>query len=410
MASTMDESQALRPIPLLRSPSNREQTVYHSYLPGEVIWRTHGPLRLRGFVQSGEIELEYRVAGVPVRTSRLLAGDSFPPDGLRSGRLPEMVIARAVTDVCLGVLPELKQAPSTVKVSGRRGMSWVWPVLLLLLIVVLAWNDIVRISSGLFYLASRQGEILAPDDPRSMSLLQAAQRVDNGAAFAYNEEGYRWFRQNDLPDARASFQEALARDPANAPALNNLAITYFAQADLPLSARYLQQAVELAPDNPVVRYNLGVTQMQLDDPAKAIREFREAGFIDSKAALPLLQQAYLHQRLGDYVDAEQSARSAIQIDPSLAPAHLLLGMALYNQGREADALDSFKSTLTLEPGNRVAAFYQALILGHQKEYHAALPILHMLFISSTDDAETARILAEIDALYRFRAEPALTGP
>ena len=50
----------------------------------------------------------------------------------------------------------------------------------------------------------------------------------------------------------------------------------------------------------------------------------------------------------------------------------------------------------------MAAFYQALILGHLKQYDAALPILHGLLTTVTDAAETARILAEIDALYRFR--------
>jgi tetratricopeptide (TPR) repeat protein len=164
--------------------------------------------------------------------------------------------------------------------------------------------------------------------------------------------------------------------------------------------------VEQDPNNPVALYNLGIALMQLQDPAGAIREFREAGFIDPKASLPVLQQAYLYQQEGDYADAEQRASTAIQLNPALAPAHLLLGLALYNQGRETDALDSFKETLALEPKNRVAAFYQALVLGHLKQYDAALPILQGLLFSSTDPAESARILAEIDALYRFQAEAA----
>jgi tetratricopeptide (TPR) repeat protein len=150
--------------------------------------------------------------------------------------------------------------------------------------------------------------------------------------------------------------------------------------------------------------------MQLDDPADALREFRQAGFIDPKAVAPLLQQAYLYQQEGDYANAEQRARSAIQLNPAMIPAHLLLGMALYNQGRETEALATFEDALRLEPGNRVASFYKALILGHQKQYDAALPVLHELLAASTSAAETARILAEIDALYRFKAEPASAGP
>jgi superkiller protein 3 len=243
-----------------------------------------------------------------------------------------------------------------------------------------------------------------------MSLLQAAQKVDGSAAFAYNEEGYRWFQQDRLPDAEAAFGQAVDTDPASAPALNNLAITYFVRGDLSKAERYLNRAMEQNPDNPIARYNLGITLMQLNDPAGAIREFREAGFMDPGAASPLLQQAYLYNQVGDYTNAEQRARIALKLNPSLARAHLLLGIALYNQGRDVDALASFTETLSREPDSRVAAFYQALILGHMKQYDAALPILHGLLIGSPHVAETARILAEIDALYLFKLQSTTAGP
>jgi tetratricopeptide (TPR) repeat protein len=131
-----------------------------------------------------------------------------------------------------------------------------------------------------------------------------------------------------------------------------------------------------------------------------------AGFIDPKAASPPLQAAYLYQQMGNYADAEQRARLALQLDPSLEMAHMLLGIALYNQGREAEALTSFTQVLSLQPGNRTAVFYQALILGHLKQYDTALPVLQELLVSSTNPAESARIVREIDALQRFQAETA----
>lgn len=384
----------------------QERVAYRSYRAGDVIWRTHGPLRFSGHIQSGEIELEYRVDGVPARTTRLCAGAPLPPRVLHKRRPHDLVIARAVTDVRLRLLPELKQAQgrSVARHDGGRWMKRLWPVMLLLLVAVLAWEDIVRIGSDLFYLAAAQ-----EGGASSMSLLKGAQQVDNGAVFAYNEEGYRWFQQNDLPGAALAFNEALAMDPASAPALNNLAVVYFIQGDLAQAAHYLQQAVGQDPNNPIARYNLGIIRMQLRDPEGAIREFREAGFIDPQAVGPLLLQASLYHQNGDPLGAEQRARSALRLDPSLVPAHLLLGMALYDQGREADALASFARTLSLEPGNRVAAFYQALILGHLKQYDAALPVLHSLLASSSDASETMRILVEIDALYRYRSDSGAAG-
>ena len=414
MASTTLERRVLRRIPMLRNLSSREldevqeRMIHRTYKSGEVIWRTRGPLRFSGFIQSGEIELEYRVDGIPIRTTRLGAGDPLPPRLLRNRMSHEMVIARAITSVRLKILPEPQLEKHLATVSEPRWMYWLWPVMLILLVIVLARADIARIASGLLYLSSTQGENAALQKPRSMRLLEAAQNVDSGAAFAYNEEGYRWFQQNQKRDAAAAFDAALARDPASAPALNNLGITHFSQGDLTQAARYLQQAVELDPNNAITHYNLGILLMEVQDSSGALREFRETAFIDPKAALPLLQEAYLYQQLGDHAKAEQFARSALQLNPLLAPAHMLLGIALYNQGRESDALASFTQVLSLQPRNRVAAFYRALILGHLKQYSIALPAFRELLFSSTDPAESARIRVEIDALYRFRKQPAAT--
>lgn len=412
MASRIPERRVLRRIPILRNLSSREledvqkRMALRSYEAGEVIWRTRGPLRFSGYIQSGEIELEYRVDGIPVRKTRLGTGDPLPPRLLRSRMSHETAIARAITDVRLKILPEAHLVPPPITVSGLRRMYWLWPLLLLLLVIVLARDNIARIASGFLYLSSTEGENAALQNPSSMSLLEAALKVEPGAAFAYNEAGYRWFQQNQKSDASAAFDAALARDPTSVPALNNLGITYFSQGDLPQAARYLQQAVGQEPDNAIIHYNLGILLMQLQDPSGAIREFRESAFIDPKAVAPLLQEAYLHQQLGNYADVEQRARLALQLDPSLATSHLLLGIALYNQGKEAEALTSFTQALSLQPGNRTAAFYRALILGHLKQYDAAVPALQELLLSSIDPAESDRIRVEIDALYRLQAEAA----
>ena len=84
MASTILERRVLRRIPMLRDLSSREledvqkRMVFRSYKAGEVIWRTRGPLRFSGYIQSGELELEHRVDSFLIRTRRLGAGDPLP--------------------------------------------------------------------------------------------------------------------------------------------------------------------------------------------------------------------------------------------------------------------------------------------------------------------------------------------
>lgn len=413
MASTILERRVLRRIPVLRDLSSRElddvqeRMIYRSYKAGEIILRTRGPLQFSGYIQSGEIELEYRVDGFLIRTARRGAGDPVTPRLLRSRMSNEMIVARAITDVQLKILPEPQLVKAAATAPGPKWMDRLWPVLLLLLVLALARDDMARIASGLVYLSTTRGENASLQNPRSMSLLETAQILEPGATFAYNEEGYRWFQRNQSWQAAAAFETALAQDPVNAPALNNLGVTLYMQGDLLRAAGYLQEAVGQDPNNAITHYNFGILLMQYQDRSGAIREFRDSGFIDPKAVLPLLQEAYLYQQTGDYANAEQRARSALQLDPSLAAAHMVLGITLYNQGKEAEALTSFTQVLSLQPGNRTAVFYQALILGHQKQYADALPILQQLFFSSRDPAESARILAEIEALYRFQAEAAM---
>jgi tetratricopeptide (TPR) repeat protein len=421
LTSSVSARRALRKIPALRSLPGRElesiqdRLVTRSYRSGEVLWRTRGCAGFFGFIQSGEIEVEYRIGGVLVRSIRLRAGDPVLVRS-RSGRSRRAtVLARAVTDASLCLAPDMRieQPGQGQAQNGARprpaaqGMVWLshaWPLLLILLIVGLARADMARIASGLLYLASNHEEYYPPNDPRSLRLLRYAEQVDAGAAFVYNEEGYRWFQQEKLPEAQFAFVQAVERDPANAPALNNAAITYFTLGDLPLSAEYLRRAVKQDPDNAITRYNLGVILMQQHNDAGAIREFREAGFIDPKAASPHLQQAFLYTQIGNYADAEQRARTAIELDPSQASAHLLLAVALYNQGESVEALASLADTLLLEPDHRVANFYKAHILRRLEQYDAALSILEGLLDTSTDSQESARISVEMEAVRRSLPE------
>jgi Flp pilus assembly protein TadD len=427
LSTSFSVRRTLRKIPALRSLSSseleriREQLMEHAYQPGEVIWRTRGPVGFLGFIRSGEIEVEYRIDGVLVRTVRLCTGDPVPPRYQQERSQHISMLARALTEVRLCLIPQARMDQLRNSKKGGRSqpaarntysvwMSRIWPLVLLLLILGFAWPDLTGIASGVLYMASDHEAYYPPEDPRSMSLLKYAEQVDPEAAFAYNEEGYRWFQQARLPEAESAFVEAVGRDPANAPALNNMAITHFTQGDLPVAAGYLQQSVVHDPNNAVTRYNLGIILMQRNDLASAIREFRVAGFIDPKAASAQLQQAFLYVQTGDYSNAEQRARAAVQLDPSHPSAHLVLAIALFNQEKYMEALTAISDAVWLERENRVSNFYQALILERLGRYDAALAILHRLLATSTNDEESARISAEIESIQRTLSQLNAVAP
>jgi tetratricopeptide (TPR) repeat protein len=252
------------------------------------------------------------------------------------------------------------------------------------------------------YVVSTDTDHPASNEQTSMTLLEYAEAIDHKADFAYNREGYIWFHHDNLRQAEAAFMKALSVDQANGPALNNQAVTYFTTGQIPQAEIYQQEAAKRDPDSAIVQYNLGLVMMKDNDSLEAIREFREASFINPTWVLPYVQQGFLYNQLGDYVNAAKAASTAVSLDPSQQPAHLILAIALHNQGLDQDALKAVEDALQITPDDRVSRFYQARILENLGDFDRAVTILNQLLESADDPQEVSRINAEIEAWHRDR--------
>jgi tetratricopeptide (TPR) repeat protein len=65
----------------------------------------------------------------------------------------------------------------------------------------------------------------------------------------------------------------------------------------------------------------------------------------------LFRQGAQHMNAGDAAAAEADFRQAIALDPSFAPAHLDLGLALLKQGKLLEAVASIKESLKFDPAS-----------------------------------------------------------
>ena len=68
----------------------------------------------------------------------------------------------------------------------------------------------------------------------------------------------------------------------------------------------------------------------------------------------LLEQAYTYKESDKFEDVLREADAAIAIDPSLAEAHNLRGIALEALGREDEAIKAYKQAISLDPEFREA--------------------------------------------------------
>lgn len=420
MAASTALRRSLRRISVFRALSGRDletvmdRMICKEYRPGDVIWRSRAQNDFFAVMQRGEVALEYRVPGSLVRSIKLSAGDYLLPRSLKIRHPHSTVIMRAIADSRLYILPKRQ-----VELLWRKGSQahthpfpsapahqriiWnsLWYASVAFLILFLTWNDVTRIVSGILYEVSTQTNDPAYDEQRSMTLLDYAETIDQGAAYAYTREGYLWFQRDNLPQAETAFQQALYLDQANAPALNNQAVTYFKSGLLPLAALYQQKAARNDPDNAVVKYNYGLVLLNDNEFTKALREFKEASFINPTWALPYIQQGYLYLQAGDFVNAERAARNAINLDSSQQSAYLILAIALHNQGLHQEALKSVDHALQMNPYDRVSGFYQARILMDLGEFERAFSTLNQLLETTEDPEEASRINAEIEAWHRY---------
>jgi serine/threonine-protein kinase len=76
------------------------------------------------------------------------------------------------------------------------------------------------------------------------------------------------------------------------------------------------------------------------------------------------------------VAAEQAARQALALDPSLSEAHVALASALFQRGNLNGAASEYRRALTLNPNHESAHRYYGYILAAQGRYPEALAEIH----------------------------------
>ncbi|MEY2880168.1 MAG: hypothetical protein RLZZ15_2548, partial [Verrucomicrobiota bacterium] len=119
--------------------------------------------------------------------------------------------------------------------------------------------------------------------------------------------------------------------------------------------------------------------------AKAETAFHQALQIDPRFARAfaglannhvIRGQYHLLDGIGDARDemarAREAARSAIDLDPSVAEAHAALAYVLFNEGRWAESEKHFATAFELNPNYAVALLWHSQVLGSQGRFDLAL--------------------------------------
>lgn len=171
---------------------------------------------------------------------------------------------------------------------------------------------------------------------------QLAHRVPPTAAREYRAST-KALENGKLEESIAHCRKALETDPDNASAHNDLGVLYLNDAQMEKARAEFEHATVLQPGMTMAHVNLSFALLALDRP----------------------------------VDAEASARKALEIAPNDRRANLLLGWSLRAQFRfSKEALLSLQSAAREFPEAHLAAadvlIHDGLLIGARKEVEAYL--------------------------------------
>ncbi|WP_028313963.1 tetratricopeptide repeat protein [Desulfatibacillum aliphaticivorans] len=163
--------------------------------------------------------------------------------------------------------------------------------------------------------------------------------------------GRAYFEQEDLEDAQGIFEEAAYKEE-NAEAFYWLARIADKNKDWPAMELSIQKATVLEPDNS--RYHLLFSQV-LSRLKKYERSEKQASLAISTVDKPSPwlhnHRAYVLWRLGDYKNALEDWRKAIELMPERASFYAQAGRSAEKLGLQDLAREYFQKSLQLEPNN-----------------------------------------------------------
>ena len=185
--------------------------------------------------------------------------------------------------------------------------------------------------------------------------------------------GVIYHQQGRLNDAESMFRKALALNPNYTEAALNLAVTYNDLGKYQDAKEIYARAMNVSRSAPKqldpfargkianMHAEVGGAYHEVGQFVDAVREYEKAlalcpAFHDIRTKLG----ATLRE-MGSLVAAAREFERVRHDSPKYLPARINLGLTYFTMGRRGDALAEWQQILSLEPTNKSAAMYIAMV-------------------------------------------------
>ncbi len=162
-------------------------------------------------------------------------------------------------------------------------------------------------------------------------------------------ESYQLFAQNNLVEAKNSFENAVENFPTSFFGNYGLGLVCSEMLIHTEAIPALRRAFELNSQNPEVTYNLANVYRSLGENPNSKKWFEKTLEIDSNYSQANLGLGILSYRKGNFVEAENFYRKALAKNSEVPKLHFCLGQALLKQEKIPEAIAEITKEIELFP-------------------------------------------------------------
>jgi tetratricopeptide (TPR) repeat protein len=154
-------------------------------------------------------------------------------------------------------------------------------------------------------------------------------------------------RGGRLDEARAIYEQVLARDPRQPDALNLLGLLERQNGRFAEAASHLERAIAVDPSQSAFHANLGEAYRGLGRLDEAIACYEQAVRRQPTAAVAQFQLGTLYDQRGRIDEAIACYRRTVELEPVECDARCTLAQALERAGRLAEAAEAYEAALEI---------------------------------------------------------------
>jgi tetratricopeptide (TPR) repeat protein len=219
----------------------------------------------------------------------------------------------------------------------------------------------------------------------ALALLESIAAAEPTRRGVQRQIGIANYRKGDFLKAAANFKKALDEDPRDDEAVQLMGLSYYLAGRPADAIAPLEKIQTWFPSASVdAAYILGVCYMQTKDYPNARKAFARMFGVPGDSAAAYLFTARMLLRQDFAPVAEEYAKKAVELDPKLPRAHMLLGELYLYKSRIPEAVEQLQKELELNPGEAAVYYKLADAYSRLQKYEEAEKLLQRsIWLDST---------------------------